>query len=95
MHTATNKGRVPKKFLPTSMSGTQLSCFFGPKFGLNWQMTQKSQAAMPKHIYNPIMAMGFSAMSTFQVNIAVMEVVDTFGLSIPVSILYSILFCII
>ena len=46
MHTATNKGRVPKKFLPTSMSGTQLSCFFGPNFGPNWQMRQKCQAAM-------------------------------------------------
>ena len=41
MHTATNKGRVPKKFLPMSMSGTQLSCFLGPNFGLNWQMRQK------------------------------------------------------
>ena len=36
--------------------------------------------ALPERIYNPITAMGFSAMFTFQLyNIAVMGVVDTFG----------------
>ena len=40
---------------------------------------------MPERIYNPITVMGFSAMFTFQLDntrhpIAVMEVVDTFGL---------------